>query len=215
MSNATPTPSIDTRILDALASLVERAFDRLVRLDPASRAGLDRLDGRILRLGLRGAARGLRLQVRERRVRPIPDEGDSPDLALSFEPSALAGWLSNRGSERGLPAGVRLEGDLDLARLVERALADFDPDWELPFVDVFGSTLGPQLARGLAGAFAWGRRQAREAAASAAEFATEESRMVAARSELDDFNTEVDRLRDDVERLAARVDRIARGIDAA
>lgn len=215
MTTAAPEPSIDTRILDTLAGLMERALDRLARLDPASRRALERLDGNTLRLGLRGAARGLRLRVRDGRVRPVPDDDSPTDLALSFEPTAVVAWLAKRGPDRGLPAGVRIEGDLELARLVERALADFDPDWELPFVDAFGSTVGPQLARGFAGALAWGRRQASELAASAAEFATEESRVVTARSELGEFNAEVDRLRDDVERLVARVDRLSRGADAA
>jgi len=201
-------------MLDTLAGLVERALDRLARLDPSSRSSLDRLDGRILRLSLSGALRGLRLRVSDGHVRPIPDEGPAPDLALSFEPAALAAWLAKRGTDGSLPAGVRIEGDLELARLVERALADFDPDWELPFVDVFGSTLGPQLARGFASALAWGRRQSGELAASAAEFVTEEARVVTTRSELDAFNGDVDRLRDDIERLAARVERVARGASA-
>jgi ubiquinone biosynthesis protein UbiJ len=105
---------------------------------------------------------------------------------------------------------VRIEGDLELARLVERALTDFEPDWELPFADVFGIHLGPQIARGAASTLAWGRRQLGELAASAAEFATEEVRVLAARGPLDEFNADVDRLRDDIERLAAHIDRLAR-----
>lgn len=203
------------RALDRLADWIEHAVDRLAALDPGSAVVLDRLGGRELRLSLRGAERGLRLRVAGGRLRPVPDPGTPADLSLSVEPSALLAWLARPGAERGLPAGVRIDGELELARLLEQAVRDFDPDWEKPFVDLFGVTVGPQLARGLAGAAGWARSQARELAASGAEFVTEEARLVAARAELDGFHAEIDRLRDDVERLAVRIERLGRGIDVA
>lgn len=194
---------------------MERVFAGIARLDPGSDIVLQRLHGRSLRLNLRGAARGLRLRVADGRLRPVPDDGSDADLALSLEPSAALAWFARRGTEPGLPAGIRIEGDLELARALERAINVFDPDWELPFVDAFGATVGPRLARALAGVIGWTRTQADSFAASTAEYVSEEARLVAARSEIDEFNTEVDRLRDDVERLRARIERIARGIQPA
>lgn len=199
-----------TDLLDALANAAERVFARFARLDPGSDTALQRLNGRSLRLGLRGAPRGLRLRIAESRLRPIPDDNSDADLGISVEPAVLAAWWARRGSESGLPAGIRIEGDLELARTLERAIDAFDPDWELPFVDAFGTTAGPALARATASALRWTRAQAENLTASAAEFATEEARLVATRSEIDDFNADVDRLRDDVERLRARIERIAR-----
>lgn len=198
--------------LDLLAGLVERALRRLVRLDPGAAAALQSLHGRELRLRLRGATRGLRLRIGNGGARPIPDHDGEADLGLSVEAPSLLAWLARPAQQRGLPPGVRIDGELELARLLEQALRDFDPDWEQPFVELFGAEAGPQLARGLASAIAWGRHQGREFAASAAEFASEEARLVAARAELESFNAEVDRLRDDVERLAARLDRLGRGV---
>jgi ubiquinone biosynthesis protein UbiJ len=206
---------VPQRALDALAGVVEAALDRFLRLDPGSTGTLQRLDGRELRLRLRGARRGLRLRIASGRVRPVPDHNGDADLGLALEPAGLVTWLATPGADRGLPSGVRIDGDLELARLLESALRDFDPDWELPFVEVFGGTLGPQIARGFAGALAWARRQAGELAASGAEFLTEEAGVITPRSEIDAFVDAVDRLRDDVERLAARVGRIERGLPRA
>src|SRR5690606_25260408 len=75
MNDDSPDRDLPRRLLDALAGLVEAALDRLLRLDPATPAVLQRLDGRELRLRLRGAARGLRLHVAGGRVRPVPDHG--------------------------------------------------------------------------------------------------------------------------------------------
>jgi ubiquinone biosynthesis protein UbiJ len=200
-----------TRALDALAGLVEHALDRLLQLDAGSDALLGQLDGRQLRVALRGAERGVRLRIANGRVRPVPDDGSEVDLGIAMEPAALVAWLGRSGTARGLPAGVRIEGDLDLARLLERAMAGFDPDWERPFVDLFGPVAGPQLARGLGGAVAWAREQAQALAGSAADFGVHEAGLVSSRTELEEFNAEVDRLRDDVERLAARLARITAG----
>lgn len=199
-------------LLDAFAGIIEAAMARVLRLDPAGTAALRPLEGRTLRLSLAGAARGLRLRIADARVRPVPDEGGVPDLALSLTPEGIRDWLGRPAAERGLPGGTRIEGDLELARVVERAIRDFDPDLELPFVEALGVTLGPQVARSVAGIAGWARRQAREFAAAGAEFVTEEARLAAARAEVDDFNAGVDTLRDDVERLEARVTRLARGI---
>lgn len=197
-------------LLDALAGIIETALARLLRLDPGSDPLLSRLDGRQLQLALRGAPRGLRLHISDGRVRPVPDNDDEPDLALAVDPSALGQWLAQSGAgQRGLPAGIRLSGDLDLARALEQALTSFDPDWTLPFADLFGTTLGPVLAHRLAAGLAWARHQAGELAASSAEFVTEEAGLVANRAEIDEFNEQIDRLRDDVDRLAARIHRLA------
>lgn len=204
-----------TQALDAVAGLIERAFDRLLQLDAGAPALLARLQGKSLRVGLRGAGRGVRLAIDDGRIRPVPDAGEPVDLGLAMDPGALLAWLARPGPDRGLPAGVRIDGDLELARLLERALADFDPDWEAPFVSLFGHQAGPQLARGLGAVLAWTRSQAGEFAAGAADYAVDEARLVASRTELEEFNAEVDRLRDDVERLLARTNRLAgNGTDA-
>jgi ubiquinone biosynthesis protein UbiJ len=214
MIDDTSPPAAGTRLLEAFAGVIEGAIGRVLRLDPAGSAALGPLEGRTLRLSLAGAPRGLRLHIADGRVRPVPDEGAAADLALSLTPDGIREWLSRPAAERGLPPGTRIEGDLELARVVERAISAFEPDLELPFVELFGGTLGPQLARGVAGVAGWARRQARELAASSAEFVTEEARLAAARAEIDDFNADVDMLRDDVERLEARVARLMRGAGA-
>ena len=105
---------------------------------------------------------------------------------------------------------MRIEGDAELARRLQKLARDFDPDWQLPFVRVFGEIAGVQVAK----AFAAGLRQAqvvgRNLAETAAEYVTEESRDVVPRAELDAFHDDVDALRDDVERIAAKIARLRR-----
>ena len=103
---------------------------------------------------------------------------------------------------------MRVAGDAELARRLQQLAKGFDPDWQQPFVSVFGEGLGVQVANTLRSALQHARQGAIDLAHSAAEFITEESRDVVPRAELDAFHDDVDVLRDDVERLGARVQRL-------
>ena len=103
---------------------------------------------------------------------------------------------------------LRIEGDADLARRLQRLAERFDPDWQQPFTAVFGDVLGVQIANAVRAALRHAREAGGAFAANAAEYVTEESRDVVGRDELNAFHDDVDTLRDDVERIAARVGRL-------
>ena len=103
---------------------------------------------------------------------------------------------------------MRISGDADLARRLQRLAERFDPDWQQPFAAVFGDVLGVQIANACASALKQARTLGADFAGTAAEYVTEESRDVVGRDELDAFHDDVDALRDDVERLAARIARL-------
>src|SRR3546814_20046513 len=81
----------------------------------------------------------------------------------------------------------------DLARRLQRLAERFDPDWQQPFVAVFGDVVGVQVANGFAGALKQARTLGGEFAGSAAEYVVEESRDVVGRDELAAFHADVDR----------------------
>lgn len=207
------TSSFDPLRLGSLKPLagraLEAALNRALALDPETRDGLRALDGR--RVVLRVAAPPLALQVRVAgdRLEVGPAVEDEPDLAVRATLGGLLSQLPFFKRDDAPPVGkLRIEGDADLARRLQKLAGRFDPDWQQPFAAVFGDVIGVQIANAIAG----GLRQARDAAgafaSNAAEFVTEESRDVVPRDELNAFHDDVDTLRDDVERLAARVARL-------
>lgn len=194
---------------------LEAALNRALALDDATRDALSKLEGRSIALTLASPSLALQLRVEGDRLRVGPVEHDrQPDLAvrstLGGLLSQLPGWIGGaRGRDKAPPVGrLRIEGDADLARQLQRLAERFDPDWQQPFAAVFGDVLGVQIANACADAL----RQARSAGAglaqSAAEYVVEESRDVVGRDELNAFHDDVDALRDDVERLAARARRL-------
>lgn len=194
---------------------LEAALNRALALDPDTRDGLAALDGRRVALAVElssNARPPLALQVRVEGQRLVvgPVEADAqPDLSVR---STLGGLLSQLPMFRrndAAPVGrMRLEGDADLARRLQRLAERFDPDWQQPFARVFGDVLGVQIANAFVGVLKQARVAGRNLAESAAEFVTEESRDVVARDEVHAFLDDVDVLRDDVERMAARIARL-------
>ena len=209
---AMPATFLDT--LRPLAGrALETALNRALELDPDTRDALRALDGRRLVLEVDAPPLALQLRVAGDYLQVGPVLGAEADLSVRGTLAGLIGQLPFVARQRGdaAPAGrVRVSGDAELARRLQALAKRFDPDWQLPFVRVFGEIAGVQVAK----AFAAGLRQAqvvgRNLAEAAAEYVTEESRDVVPRAELDAFHDDVDALRDDVERIAAKIARLRR-----
>ncbi|MGO4611135.1 hypothetical protein AB4142_32875, partial [Variovorax sp. 2RAF20] len=83
-------------------------------------------------------------------VGPIEDEGE-PDLSVRSTLGGLLSQLPFLRNDDAPPVGkLRIEGDADLARRLQRLAERFDPDWQQPFVRVFGEILGVQIANSMA-----------------------------------------------------------------
>jgi ubiquinone biosynthesis protein UbiJ len=193
---------------------LEAALNRALALDADTRDSLRALDGRRVALTLASPPLALEVRVEGDRLAVGPVAGDAePDLSVRSTLRGLVGQLPMFRRDDAPPVGrMRIEGDADLARRLQRLGERFDPDWQQPFTRVFGEVLGVQVAKVFAAAFREARVAGRNLAASAAEYVTEESRDVVPRAELDAFHDDVDAVRDDVERLAARIERLrARG----
>ena len=212
---ASPLPSPLDALKPVAGRALEAALNRALALDPDARAALARLDGRRIDLALESPPLALSLQVSGDRLAVGPVDAVEPDLAVR---TTLAGVLAQlpflRRDEATAAGRVRVSGDAELARQLQRMAGRFDPDWQQPFVSVFGEVLGVQLANAFAGALRQARGLGGSLARGAAEFVTEESRDVVGRAELDAFLDDVDVLREDVDRLAARVGRLRPGTPA-
>ncbi|HYG07561.1 MAG TPA: SCP2 sterol-binding domain-containing protein [Stenotrophomonas sp.] len=191
---------------------LEAALNRALALDPDTRAAVQALDGQRISLTLEVPALALQIRVDGERLRVGPvDSADEADLAVR---STLGGLLAQlpllaKAQRAPVPGGrLRVSGDAELARRLQHLATRYDPDWQLPFVSVFGEVLGVQVAQAARGALRQARDLMTGLARDAAEYVTEESRDVVPRAELDAFHDDVDQLRDDAERLAARVARL-------
>ncbi|MDR6841653.1 ubiquinone biosynthesis accessory factor UbiJ [Pseudoxanthomonas sacheonensis] len=189
---------------------LEAALNRALALDPDTREALKPLDGRKIALSLEAPALALQIDVAGERLRVGPvDSSEEPDLAVRSTLGGLLGQLPFLRKDNAAPVGrVRVSGDAELARRLQTLAERFDPDWQQPFVAVFGEIVGVQIANAARGALRQLRSVGGNLAQNAAEFVTEESRDAVGRAELNAFHDDVDALRDDVERLQAKVERL-------
>ena len=201
-------------LLQGLKPLAGRALEvalaRLLVLDPDTADAVKALEGRRLQLELEAPAIALSITVRDGQLRVgPPDTKTEPDLGIRATLGGLLSQLPFARAGNAPPVGkMRINGDAELARTVQKLGQGFDPDWDKPFADALGPIFGPQLARMMREAFRGATRVAGNMARDAAEFVTEESRDVVAKAELEAFHDDVDGLRDQAERLIARVARL-------
>ncbi len=195
---------------------LEAALNRALALDPDTREALGPLHGRSVELTVESPPLALRLQVEGERLAVGPaDPANEPDLGVRATLAGLLAQLPMFRRDDAPPVGrMRVSGDADLARRLQRLAERFDPDWQQPFVAVFGDIVGVQVANAVAAGLRHARAAGRDFAETAAEYVTEESRDVVPRAELDAFHDDVDTLRDDAARLAARVSRLRSALAA-
>ena len=196
---------------------LEFALNRALALDEDTRAALRGLDGQRVALHLASPPLALQVEVAGEALRVGPvDAAGEPDLGVRTTLAGLLGQLPMFRRDDAPPVGkLRIEGDAELARRLQQLAQRFDPDWQQPFVRMFGEVLGVQVAKAVAAGLKQAQVAGRNLAETAAEYVTEESRDVVPRAELDAFHDDVDALRDDAERLAARVSRLVRAGGAA
>ena len=200
----TPLPGI-------LAAMLETAINRVLALDDLSVERLQRLDGRMLQLDLEGVGITLFFAFNERHVEVGTRSQYEPDTTISGSPLALFSMAAPEEASRwGTPESrVRISGDANLARDLERLFSRLDPDWEGRLSHLLGDVWGHQVAAGLRA----GARQVKSSASSAGDMLSEylqRSRGPVARTEeLDAFAAAVDEVSDATERLEARI----RGIE--
>lgn len=187
---------------------LELALARIVALDPATGEALRELDGRELAVAVQAPPLALRIKVQDGTLRVGPDrEAREADLSVKTTLGAILGQLLP-GREGALPVGqVRISGDAELARRLQKIVQRYEPDIEEAFARVFGDVVGVQIARALERGLDWSRASARTLLQDTAEYLGEESRDLVPRAELAQFLDEVDALRDDVERLERRIAR--------
>lgn len=209
-------PSLLQGLKPIAGRALEIALEQLLVLDPDTRAALKGLEGRRIHLELEAPAIALSVTAQDGKLRiGPPDNETEADLGIRATLGGILSQLPFARASNAPPVGkMRINGDAELARTLQKLGQGFDPDWDKPFADTLGPIFGPQVARVFREAFRGATRVAGNLARDAAEFVTEESRDVVAKAELEAFHDDVDALRDRAERLIARVSRLPAQGDA-
>lgn len=103
---------------------------------------------------------------------------------------------------------LAMQGDADLAQDIAQLATQLRWNWEEDLSTVVGDAPAHAAGEAVRGAAAWSQDAGMRLAASAAEYWTEESPVIASRVKVEDFVAAVSALRDDVARLDKRIERL-------
>ncbi|MGE5241076.1 MAG: SCP2 domain-containing protein [Bacteroidota bacterium] len=191
-------------------NLAEAAINRVLRLDPDTRARLGEMSDKAIRLRL-GDVEPIELYVlpsalgvhlRETYERP-------PDVTLSGDVPVFARLTLRRFVPEIVAAGeVQISGDIDLGRRFQHILEKIDVDWEEPAARILGDVAAHQLGNAVRGVARWSRHAMRTLGQDAAEYLQEESRLLPLRSRAATFRHAVAAMQAEAEKLEARVARL-------
>ncbi|HEX5489477.1 MAG TPA: SCP2 sterol-binding domain-containing protein [Rhodanobacteraceae bacterium] len=186
------------------------ALNRLVALDPDTRAEIGRLEGRRIGVRLQGpevafaiAARNSTLQIE-----PPPNagnDGSASDFEVKATPGSLLAMVLGRDGDMRPPGKIEIAGDAELARQVQKLARGYRPDFEAAFAAVFGDVVGTTIARALRDGARWIGEGARHFRDDTIDWLRDEARVTVPHPEMNAFLDDVDQLRERTERLAARI----------
>ncbi len=193
-----------------LTYLAEATLNRVLRLDPDTRARLGELQDKVIRLRL-GNAEPVELyvllsaagvQLRETHER-------SPDVTLSGDVPVFARLALRRIVPDMVAAGdLQISGDIDLGRRFQHILEKIDIDWEEQAAQVLGDVAAHRLGNAVRGAARWSQQALRTLSQDAAEYLQEESRLLPLRSRAAAFRQGVEAVQAEADRLEARIARL-------
>jgi ubiquinone biosynthesis protein UbiJ len=211
--------------IPAWLAAVEALLNRGIQSSPQGMVLARRLEATSLRLdvkdvpNVRAAVLGGRLLLS---IAPPTADAAAPPADATITGSLSALWRlagreatgrdvrrakDIRGDGQGSSARqgrgeAQINGDAEIANLYRQLLTAAQPDWEEELSRIVGDMAARRLSRLSAGALDWARGTRATAAANIVEYLEEEIRLLATKTELEEFLRGVDEIRE----VAARVD---------
>ena len=194
--------------LNALLGELATVLNRNVALSPRATMLAAQLEGRALALALEGTPVTLYFRVADGRITIDTRQEGAADASLAGTPLGLLSLAGRGAADRMHGAGIRIEGDADVAQRFQDLLQQAQPDFEEELARVVGDVAAHQVANLARGVLDWGRKAADSFSQNVSEYLQEEGRDVPTRVELEEFLESVDQLREAADRLEARLARL-------
>ncbi len=185
---------------------LELAVNGVLALDASSRARLSKLAGNTLALAVRQPEFTLYLCVDANKIRLSSRHEGPITTTLLGTASALASLLIKREPLTNLQhTTLELRGDTGFAQSLQNLLLDLHIDWEYHLSRVMGDVPVQMLASGVNKSQAYLRKTAQRISQDVENFLHDESGLLPAAAELENFYSDVQALTLRLDRLDARL----------
>ncbi len=189
-------PAIETLILPFLNRLLTQENWARERLLPFSGHSV----------GIDGGPFRLAFSIDESGLFSMASPDTPPDVTISFGADAPFRLLVDPGS---VFTSARLSGTANFAETLAFVFRNLRWDYEGDLANVVGDIPARRLASLLESGIEWHRSASSRIGANLAEYATEESQLVASARDIEQFCSAVDMVRDDLARLEKRLAKLA------
>ncbi|SFC11563.1 ubiquinone biosynthesis protein UbiJ [Microbulbifer thermotolerans] len=183
---------------------LETAINTALQYDPATRARLQKLDGKVLELDLTSPKMTFCLGVEGERVCLYRHWEGQISTRLSGSAVALVRLLRD-SSATPAGVGVGVNGSSALLAELQAIMRDLDIDWEAPLAQLVGDVPAHAVGEALRTLSSWLRDGFSRAPAAAAEAVSEEWRLTPPQAQFEAFAEDLRALSLATERLEARV----------
>jgi len=189
-----------------LCATLEVALNRYLQLERSVLEDCAVLSGRCIALRAEDLGWTFFVEPHANGVRVQGERFEAADVMVSATtPQLFRLALRTASGDGGVPAGVQIEGEVELLAQFSALLrrVGFDPE-EL-VAKVTGDAAAHRLVGGVKTLFGWGRQAADRLSLDTAEYLTEETGDLARSVDIGEWMDAVDTLRDGVERVEARL----------
>lgn len=189
-----------------LLALLERTLNAYLRLDGEAFSRSQSLQGKVIALHIKGLDWTLYCLPGANDIQVMAEYGGEPDATISGSLGSLITLSQSEDSASAmLESDVEIKGDLQTAQAFSRLLSEASIDWEEMLSRIVGDIPAYQAGSAVRSGNEWVKESAEAMKLNTAEYLSEESRLVAAEAEVDEFIESVDELRMGADRLEARI----------
>jgi ubiquinone biosynthesis protein UbiJ len=171
-------------LLTAVTTVIERALNRALDLDPAGRRTLLGILDEPVQLNIAAPVfLTCSLHSAGEQILVSSQPANRPELTISGKPIAFAAWVL--GDYQTIHDGrLDISGNTDLARQLQHAIQVLNPDWEAAIAVHIGDIPAHFLGNRIRGAVTWSRQAFHALNANIEEYVHEESRLLPGHREL-------------------------------
>ena len=189
-----------------IASVLERALNATLAMDPTSVQLLAKLDGRVIAMNIESIDGSFYLLPHRERVTIEINHDQNPDIVikgglLAYVRSATASVRGSANPDQLL----EISGDAHSVAVLRDFLRSLQLDFEEQLSSLVGDMPARQAGNQIRSFAEWAEQVGQSIAVNTGEYLTEEKQLLVARPRIDRFLIAVDQLRNDTERLASRL----------
>ncbi len=189
-----------------IASVLERALNATLAMDPTSVQLLAKLDGRVIAMNIESIDGSFYLLPHRERVTIEINHDQNPDIVikgglLAYVRSATASVRGSANPDQLL----EISGDAHSVAVLRDFLRSLQLDFEEQLSSLIGDMPARQAGNQIRSFAEWAEQVGQSIAVNTGEYLTEEKQLLVARPRIDRFLIAVDQLQNDTERLASRL----------